>query len=79
MNYEERNKGRGLERFQATMHLGMGIFYILIGLLIVYVKYFGSMELPTTLAYVLGSLMIIYGIFRLWRGIVALKQKNSRR
>jgi hypothetical protein len=37
------------------------------------------MALPTTLAYVLASLMIVYGIFRLWRGIVALKQKNSKR
>lgn len=79
MSYEGHNKGHGLQRFQAIMHLGMGVFYILIGSLVVYVKFYGSMELPTTLAYALGSLMIVYGIFRLWRGFIALKQRNSRR
>ena len=76
MSYEERNKG--LQRFQSVMHLGMGVFYVIVGALIIFVKSFGTMELPSALAYTLGGLMIAYGIFRVWRGIVALKQRRQQ-
>lgn len=76
---EERNeRTNGMLRFQGTMHIGMGIFYVIIGILVLYVKYFGTMELPTGLAYFLGTMMILYGLFRLWRGFVFLKQRKQR-
>lgn len=79
MSLEEQNRNRGIERFQTIMHLGMGSFYIIIGLLVLYVRYFGTMELSAGLAYALGGLMILYGVFRLWRGFVGLKQQKLRR
>jgi hypothetical protein len=79
MNYEERNESnKGYQRFRATMHIGMGVFYIVIGLSVIYIKYFGAMELPSGFAYVLGSLMLLYGIFRVWRGIADMKQMKRR-
>jgi len=75
MNYQERNEGsKGYRNFRSSLDLGMGVFYIIIGLILLYVKYFGSMELSTTYAYILGTLMLVYGIFRLYRGIIAFKK-----
>lgn len=75
MAYEENNRN-GIPRFQSIMHLCMGLVYIVFGLLVVYVKYFGTMQLPAGVAYTLGGIMIIYGIFRIWRGFAAFKQRK---
>ncbi|HXS38481.1 MAG TPA: DUF308 domain-containing protein [Flavipsychrobacter sp.] len=78
MNYEERNQqSRGYRNFRTSLDLGMGILYIIIGALIIYARYFGTMELTTAFAYVLGGLMVVYGIFRIVRGLSGLR--NSRR
>lgn len=79
MNYEERsNSNSGYQRFRATLHMGMGVFYVCIGILIIYVKYFGSMALPEVFAYVLGSMMILYGLFRVWRGFADMREIPKR-
>jgi uncharacterized membrane protein HdeD (DUF308 family) len=75
---EDRQSGRGYQQFRASLHLGMGIFYVIVGLLILYVKHFGAMELPTIFAYLLGALMIVYGIFRIWRGVVDFRNMPKR-
>ena len=78
-DYEERNmRNRNYMRFRSTLHIGMGMFYIVVGTLILYVKYFGAMELPTGVAYALGSLMLLYGIFRLWRGLTDMRNNRRR-
>lgn len=78
MSYGENNRDKGMLKFQSIMHVTMGVFYLIAGSLILYVKYFGAMELPPALAYVLGSLMMVYGAFRFWRGITALRQRRQR-
>lgn len=80
MNIEERNeRGGAFGSFRAALHLGMGAVYLVIGFLVIYIKYFGTMELPTGMAYTLGSLMLLYGVFRIWRGIVAVKENRMRK
>jgi hypothetical protein len=60
------------------MDIGMGIFYVAIGIFIVYAKAFGTMAIPPFIAYILGSMMIIGGGFRFYRGIKAfLPQKKN--
>ena len=55
--------------------VAMGLFYIFIGLMLLITKHFGAIALPnTTLSYILGSLMLLYGAFRLYR---ALTQEAS--
>lgn len=79
MNYEGRNeRSNAYDKFRGSMHIGMGIIYLLLGTVIVYVKYYGAIELSSGMAYSLGSLMIIYGIFRLWRGIANVIQQRKR-
>lgn len=75
----DTNSRNGMQRFQTIMHLGMGGFYLVVGMLVLFVKYFGTMELSSGLAYTLGTLMIIYGLFRVWRGIAALKSGRRAR
>jgi len=77
-NQNHPPKRNAYERMQIPLHLGMGGIYIIFGTLVLYIKYFGSIELSAVLAYALGGLMIIYGIFRIWRGITLLRQSNRR-
>ena len=79
MNLDERNEGsRGYRSFRTGLDLGMGVLYVAIGCLILYIKHFGAMELPTTFAYILGSLMLLYGVFRIYRGFVGMKEGKRR-
>jgi uncharacterized membrane protein HdeD (DUF308 family) len=80
LNLDERNeRNTSFNRFRAIMHLAMGVFYLLIGIVIVYMKYFGTIKLdPPALAYAIGSLVIVYGLFRLWRGFTDLKTGRRR-
>jgi hypothetical protein len=79
MDHEERNRSkRGYQQFKAIMHIGMGSFYIAIAALLFAVRHFGAVELPSTMAYVLGAMMLLYGIFRIWRGIVDIRNLPKR-
>lgn len=60
-------------RFRAILNLVMGTVYILLGIVVMYLKYFGTIELGALLAYFLGGLFILYGAFRIWRGSQELK------
>jgi uncharacterized membrane protein HdeD (DUF308 family) len=74
---EENSRSRkAYTQMRAGMHIGMGILYIIIGILLLYVKYFGAIELSPVLAYSLGTLMFCYGIFRIWRGFKDMRAKG---
>lgn len=60
-------------RFRAMLNLVMGVVYILLGVVVMYLKYFGTIELGALLAYFLGGLFALYGAFRIWRGSHDLK------
>ncbi|RYE23506.1 MAG: hypothetical protein EOP51_10255 [Sphingobacteriales bacterium] len=81
-NFEERNRNNdSIIRFRAIMHLGMGSVYIVLGIIVFYIKAFGTMELSPVFAYILAGFMVAYGAFRIWRGIADFKlmPKNDRR
>lgn len=78
-SFEERNKSNdSIIRFRATMHLGMGTIYIVLGLIVMYVKAFGTMALSATFAYILSGFMVLYGAFRIWRGIADFRLMPKR-
>lgn len=71
---EENSRGRkAITQVRATMHIGMGILYLVIGTMVLYVKHFGMVELSAMMAYPLGILMLAYGVFRIWRGFKDLR------
>lgn len=76
MTNEDRNRTTSTNnRFRAYLNISMGIIYIIFGIAIMYIKYFGSIALGTMAAYTLGGIMLLYGAFRMWRGIVDIRQK----
>ena len=79
MSYQENNeRRRSNSYFRTSMDIGMGLFYIVIGSLVMYAKAFGEMKIPTIIAYILGAIMVIGGVFRFYRGIkVILPQKRN--
>lgn len=80
MNIEERNESStAYSSFRTTMHIGMGAFYLVISFLLFYANIFGAVELPTGMAYTLGSLMLVYGLFRIWRGVMDLRLRKRNR
>jgi hypothetical protein len=76
MNTENNNR-KSFAKLGATRHVVMGIIYLLMALLLFYVKRFGSIELPNGVVYALSVLLVIYGAFRLWRGIADFRNMGS--
>ena len=73
MSYEESNARRISNMgFRTVMDLGMGLFYTVIGTLVLLYKSFGTFAIPPFLAYLLGGMMVIGGVFRFYKGIKAV-------
>jgi len=79
MSYEESNeRKRSRLGFRTTLDIGMGIFYVVIGTLVLVYKAFGDMKIPPVIAWVLGGMMVVGGGFRFYRGLKdVLKNKGS--
>jgi hypothetical protein len=75
MSFRNDNDG-GYNNIRAIVNLGMGSIYVVIGVIILYVRHFVSVELSPTVAIVLGSAMVLYGLFRLYRGISPFLRKR---
>jgi len=73
MDIEDRNKSsKAYYLFRVSLDLGMGLLYLCLGIFILYYKSFGNLEIGALFAKILGPLMILYGLFRLYRGVRAL-------
>ena len=58
--------------FRTSLDMGMGVIYVLCGSMVIYGRYFGTMELNAKVAYIVGGLMAAYGVFRVYRGVNAV-------
>ena len=77
MDREDNNrKNQGWQRVRAIQHIGMGGVYLVVGGLVLSAKRFGLVALSGVFAYVLGSVMLLYGAFRIWRGFKDLNTKD---
>ena len=76
MSYEEsKERKRSRLGFRTTLDIGMGIFYTVIGALVLIYKAFGDMKIPPVIAYILGGMMVVGGCFRFYRGLKVVLQK----
>ena len=66
-------------RFRSSLHIAMGIIYVLLGSSVLDMRYFGAIELNPGVAYTLGAIMLAYGLFRVFRGMSQLLKKNPNR
>ena len=53
-----------------------GIFYIVLGVVVIIYKFF-IINLDPNIAYPLGVLLIIYGIFRIFRAVYRLRNHDK--
>ncbi|MCC6185927.1 MAG: hypothetical protein IT256_02110 [Chitinophagaceae bacterium] len=72
-NYNERNTDTP-PKWRAWLHIAMGVAYLFFAALIYSAKSFGSIELSQMAVYGLSGLLCFYGLFRIWRGAMDLKQ-----
>ncbi len=73
MSYEESDARRKSNQgFRTVMDLGMGLFYVGIGLWLTIYKSFGNMPVPPFIAYLLGGMMVVGGAFRFYKGLKAV-------
>ncbi|OSZ82268.1 hypothetical protein CAP35_03085 [Chitinophagaceae bacterium IBVUCB1] len=79
MSIEERNnKPTGYDKLKAYRHIVMGIMYLCFAVVMFYLKQFGAIELSAAVAYSLGGLLVVYGVFRIWRGIADAKAMSGK-
>jgi len=58
------------------LSLVTGLFYIVLGIVIIVYKFFFTVLEPTV-AYPLGALVMLYGVFRIWRAISKIKKTGD--
>lgn len=73
MSYGDSNQRiKSNQYLRITMDIGMGMFYSIIGAMIVVMRSFANIKIPNAIAFVLGGMMLIGGLYRLYKGIKAL-------
>jgi|GEM_PF-1395576 len=78
MNLDERMEQSGTySAFRTSLDMAMGAVYIIIGVVVFTMRYFGTVELPTGTSWALGGLLLLYGAFRIYRGLTAIWRKRS--
>jgi len=78
MNLDERmEQSPTYSAFRTSLDVGMGAVYIIMGVAVFSLRYFGTVELPASTAYVLGSIMVLYGAFRIYRGMKVIWTKRK--
>ncbi len=78
MDMDERMERSGTySAFRTSLDIGMGAVYIIIGVIVFNIRYFGTMELSATTAYIFGGMLVLYGAFRIYRGIAVILRRRK--
>lgn len=60
------------------LSLVTGLFYIVLGIVVILYKFFFTVLEPGV-AYALGGLLILYGIFRIYRAVSKIKNSGDEK
>lgn len=58
------------------LSLVTGLFYIVLGIVIIIYKFFFAVLEPAV-AYPLGAVVMMYGVFRIWRAVSKIKNTGD--
>ncbi|WP_185126898.1 DUF308 domain-containing protein [Chryseobacterium lactis] len=58
------------------LSLVTGLFYIVLGIVVIVYKFFFTILEPA-IAYALGVVLVIYGVFRIYRAISRIKKSRN--
>lgn len=64
-------------RWRSYMHIGAGLVYLMVGVAVLFVRKFGTIELNSVSTWGLSGLCLLYGGFRIWRGFRDLKSAKE--
>ncbi len=79
MSYGESNeRERSRKGFRTPLDIGMGLFYVVIGGVIMVTRSFGNVPIPALVCYVLGGMMVVGGCFRFYRGLQDILQNRKK-
>lgn len=73
MSLSNNNYSDNVPKWRSWMHVAMGLAYLLFAAFVFSVRKFAQFDLGTGGAYGLSGLLMVYGIFRIWRGITDLR------
>lgn len=59
------------------LSIAVGILYIILGIYIIILKKFFHISLEGAIPYFLGGVLMIYGIFRIYRAIYKMKNQDE--
>ncbi|MCS3530664.1 DUF308 domain-containing protein [Chryseobacterium sp. JUb7] len=60
------------------LSLVTGLFYIILGIVVIVYKFFFTILEPA-IAYAMGGLLILYGIFRIYRAVAKIKNSSDEK
>lgn len=64
--------------FRSGMDVGMGVIYILVGSIAFYWTLEGILNYNKAIAYMISTLIVLYGVFRVYRGATVLLQRGKK-
>lgn len=59
------------------LSIAVGILYIALGIYIIILKKFFYIDLEGVIPYFLGGVLLIYGLFRIYRAIYKIKNQDE--
>ncbi len=79
MSPDPNNSRRPAFRFRLwpVLHIIMGLFFIVVGVIAGTMRKFGAVQLSAGWAFGFAALMFIYGAFRIWRGVSDLRMADE--
>ena len=78
MSYGESNERiKSRSGFRTTLDIGMGIFYTVIGGMLIIFKSFADVKVYPIIAYSLGGVMVVGGCARFYKGLKSVLHKNG--
>ena len=73
---ENTERSKSYQAFRTVMDIGMGLFYTITGGMIAIIHSFAGMAIPVWIAVLLGIMMLVGGLFRLYRGLKAVTARK---
>lgn len=65
---QKPDRRRPMEKAKGMTGMAMGVIYILVGIFMFFAQQRNLLGMDKTFTYIVASLIILYGAFRIWRG-----------
>jgi hypothetical protein len=72
---DQSTERSGYSKFRVAMDVVMGVIYLGLAGFVWYKKQFGVIELYSGVVYAMSGMLVLYGSFRIYRGIIELRNQ----